>query len=67
MTPRPRLYRLAARCPKCGNSPPVKAYERDVREKQDWPADSPVQTVQCGQTRCGEIYTITAAAYHKAA
>lgn len=58
-----KLFRLAVRCPICGATPSVRVYERDVREKEAWPADLPVQTVQC---KCGEIYAITAEAYHRA-
>lgn len=65
MTPRARLYRLAVRCPQCSVHPIIKVYEHEISEKAGKPEDWPVMTLKC--QGCGEIYTITARAYHRAA
>jgi hypothetical protein len=62
--------RLDAECPVCGAPPAVRAFKADVEAKRDWPADKPVQTVQCQACmarRRVTVYQITAAAYHGAA
>jgi hypothetical protein len=60
------LLRLAVSCPRCGRRPALRATPTLVEILRERPADTHLITYQCHRTHCGQVYDITAAAYHGA-
>lgn len=60
------LFRLAVSCPRCGRRPALRATPTLVEMLRGKPADTHLITYQCHRTHCGQVYDITAAAYHGA-
>ncbi len=60
------LYRLAAQCPACGWSPSKRVTALHVELVRDVPPVEALDSVKCQNMACGEIYTLTARAYHQA-
>lgn len=64
MTPR-RWLRIAAACPRCEKRPAwrIPEHERE-RHMEDPPS---LEVGSCGCPACGHVFTVTAAAYQRAA
>lgn len=63
---RVRLLRLAVSCPRCGSRPALRVTERAARAFEHHPPAERLGTFQCQRRQCGNIYDLTAAAYHNA-
>ena len=60
------LLRLAVSCPRCGARPAVRITHALVEKLNAEPAGMHLATYQCHRRKCGHVYDITAAAYHRA-
>lgn len=61
-----RLLRLGVSCPRCGARPALRITEDAARAVAHHPPGERLATYQCQRRQCGNIYDLTAAAYHHA-
>jgi hypothetical protein len=62
----PRLLRPAVTCPRCGARPALRVTREIVAALAGTPAVTCVGSYQCQRRGCGDVYPITADAYHRA-
>ena len=63
---RPLVYRLAARCPRCGSPPLDRIPARELARYASDAPDRIVREVKCGRPSCGRRYPIRARDYQMA-